>query len=184
MKRSIDPDEVDALLAAELNEMSFHEREKMYEQIHGVERQEEETSEQVTTSLREMEVALTRLPNREIYLKAARINPKYVEDKSFRLMFLRSEYFNVEKAAQRLTRFLEGKVRLFGESTLARPICLKDFNEDDLAFLESGIIQQIPSRDRSGRAILVDFNMDPSVDQPKNIDSFVSSSMWPASTKG
>ncbi len=169
----VDPDNVDALLASELNEMTLNERETLYEEIHGVEQQREESEEFLENSLRAMDDALRQLPDRQVYEKAANINPEYVEDRAFRLMFLRSENFEAVLAARRLVKFLEGKVRFFGEDTLARPIYLSDFNDDDMAFFKSGIIQTIPSRDRSGRPIFADFNMNPNVGQPKHVDSYV-----------
>ncbi len=169
----VNPDDVDTMLAAELNEMTFQERERIYEELHGVAMEIVETKELLQTSLQQLDEALQRLPDRSIYEKAKGINPQYIENYSFRLMFLRSEYFDAEKAATRLVKFLENKVRFFGEETLARPIYLSDFNEDDMAFLQSGKVQLIPARDRSGRMIVSDFNMDPNGAQPKNIDNYV-----------
>lgn len=171
---NVDPDDVDALLTSELNAMSFRERETVYEEIHGVEKDAEETEEFLEEKLELMNQILQRsVHNRVLYERASTINREYVENRSFRLMFLRSEYYHPENAAERLVRFLEGKIRFFGDDVLARPICLTDFNEDDMSFLKSGILQIIPARDRSGRVILADFNMDPHSDQPKCIDSLV-----------
>ena len=166
-----DPDEVDALLAAELNAMTCDERAIVYEEVHGVEREIPETESFLDDCLLRMEGAIQALPNRELYERAARLDPTYM-DRAFRIMFLRCEYFDPEKAAQRMILFLQGKVRFFGDDALARPINLGDFSEEDLAFLKSGIMQIIPSRDRSGRVIMADFNMG-TLPQPQNIDSVV-----------
>ena len=176
MKDRIDPDSVDAMLAGELNQMTFQEREKVWEELHGVETITQETEELLATSLKEMEQALEAVPNRSIYEKAKSVNARYVEDRLFRLMFLRSEYYNAELAAVRLVKFLENKVKWFGDETLTRPIYLSDLNEDDMAFMKSGIVQLIPARDRSDRVILADFNMDPSLEQPKEINNYVRAS--------
>ena len=173
IEESIDPDNVVAKLVAELNQMTFQEREKVCEELHGVEKITVETKELLATSLQEMEQALQGVPNRSIYEKAKRINADYVEDRSFRLMFLRSEYYNSERAALRLVKFLQNKVELFGEETLTRPIYLSDLSDDDVAFMKSGVVQLIQERDRSGRVILGDFNMDPSLEQPKDISNYV-----------
>lgn len=171
---TVDPDDIEALLVTELNELSFQEREKIYDELHGVFPETEETTELLETSLKAMDEALQHLPNRQIYEKAQQINPHYVEDRSFRLMFLRSEYFDPPKAATRLVKFLENKVKFFGEATLTRPIVLSDLNEDDMACLKSGIAQVIPVRDQSGRVVVGDFNMDdPNIVQPKTIDNYV-----------
>jgi hypothetical protein len=178
-KERIDPDDVGAMLAAELNQMTFHEREKINEELHGVHDAIEETEELVAKALHEMDLALQVLPNNYIYDKAKSISSYYVEDRSFRLMFLRSEYFNPQLAAKRLIKFLENKVTFFGEETLARPIYLSDLNNDDIAVLKSGIVQLIPARDRSGRVIISDFNMEDSLEQPKDISNYVCGSILP-----
>ena len=170
----IDPDSVNAMLAAELSQMTFQERESVYEELHGVDNATHETEAMLATSLIEMDLALQQEPNRAIYDEAKRINANYVEDRSFRLMFLRSEYYNPKRAASRLVSFLENKAKLFGIETLARPVYLSDLNEDDIAVLKSGILQLIPARDRTGRAILADFNTgDPKIEQPKHMNNYV-----------
>jgi hypothetical protein len=173
---TVNPEEVDKLLAAELNAMSFRERETLYEEIHGVEREIEETEQLLEESLWAMERVLQTsrhiARHRHLYEQAMQMNPSYM-DRAFKLMFLRAENFDPDLAAQRLVLFLEGKTRFFGEETLARPITLDDFNTDDMAFMKGGICQTIPARDRSGRVIFADFNMSPSLPQPKNVDSLV-----------
>jgi hypothetical protein len=156
---NVDPDDVDALLAKELNQMTFQERELMYEEIHGVEEIHEETEDFLNASLAALEQEIRRLPQRELYEQAERISKAYVTDRKLRLMFLRAECHDPRKAAVRLVRFLKEKVRFFGPETLARNLCLSDLDHDDLAFLRSGLIQLIPARDRAGRAIIGDFNM-------------------------
>jgi hypothetical protein len=156
---NVDPDDVDALLAKELNQMSFQERELMYEEIHGVDTIHEETEDFLNARLAALEQEIGRLPQRELYEQAERISKAYVTDRKFRLMFLRAEYHDPRKAAVRLVRFLEEKVRFFGPETLARNLYLSDLDDGDLAFLKSGILQLIPARDRAGRAIIGDFNM-------------------------
>lgn len=173
--RQIDPDNVNAMFAAELNQMTYQEREKMYEELHGVEQVVQETDHVLETRLEEMDRALQDLPSRSIYEKAKSIDARYVEDRTFRLMFLRSEYYNAERAAVRLVNFLENKVLIFGEETLTRPIYMSDLNDDDMAVLKSGILQLIPVRDRSGRVVLIDVNMNPACDhhQPKDLSNYV-----------
>jgi CBS-domain-containing membrane protein len=155
----VDPDDVDALLAKELNQMTFQQRELMYEEIHGVDQIHEETEDFLNARLAALEQEIRRLPERELYEQAERISKAYVTDRKFRLMFLRAEYHDPRKAAVRLVRFLEGKVQFFGPETLARNLYLSDLDDDDFAFLKSGILQLIPVRDRAGRAIFADFNM-------------------------
>lgn len=175
---AVDPDHVDALLASELNDMTIGERETVYEQIHGVERKLVETAKSRSEALQEMDdkfksdgVGCRYL----FYRRALQENPSYTKDPALWLMFLRAELFDVSSAAIRLEKFLEAKVEFFGASSIARPITIaQDFDADDLKWLESGIQQILPARDRSGRAIMADFNMVSMQDmQPKKIESLV-----------
>jgi hypothetical protein len=173
---NLQPDDVDALLASELTNMSVEERGSIYEEVHGVDKEIVETPQLLEESLRLMEAALQQqVPRlRDLYNQARQINPKYVDSQSFWLQFLRAERFVAPKAALRLCRFLESKVKFFGSDSLARSITLEDdFDPDDLAWLKSGINQLLPSRDRSGRMVIGVFNMKPDFVQPLKIDSVV-----------
>jgi esterase/lipase superfamily enzyme len=115
---NVDPDDVDALLAKELNQMTFQERELMYEEIHGVDKIHEEPEDFLNSRLAALEQEIRRLPQRELYEQAERISKAHVTDRKFRLMFLRAEYHDPRKAAVRLVRFLEEIERFFGPETL------------------------------------------------------------------
>lgn len=149
--------DVDVLLANDLNTLSFKERDFLYEEIHGVSEVIEETEELIQRSLAEMEQELRRIPEKPDYEEAMRRCPGYVEDRRFRLMFLRAKHFNTKEAAALLTRYLKGKRELFGDATLCRRVCYSDLDEDDKACLASGTYQWIPARDRAGRPIACDF---------------------------
>ncbi len=148
-----------ALLANELNQMSLEERERTYEEIHGVDQILEETPELVAQSLLEMEMALDRIQLKPAYLMAFQNDPEYITNHKLRLMMLRSTNFEPEAAAQKLVEFLQGKLDLFGPQTLTRPVYLSDLDTDDLACLKSGAYQLLPGRDSAGRVILVDFHL-------------------------
>jgi hypothetical protein len=68
----------------------------------------------------------------------------------------RNAAFDVEKAANRLVKFMEGKLELFGPKAIARPIYLSDFDDDDMDTLKSGYFQLLPVRDSTGRTVFVD----------------------------
>jgi hypothetical protein len=124
-----------------------------------VEPNHEETAEIIERSLHALEIELRCLPDKQAYDQADAINPSYVRDRKFRLMFLRSEYFDAKKAAAKLVLYLNEKVALFGPATLARPVYLSDLDKDDLAVLKSGVYQLLPARDSTGRAIITDFHL-------------------------
>jgi hypothetical protein len=153
----VHPDDVDALLAKELNSMTFKERELVYEEIHGVDERTKEKPEFVNERLEALETELQKISKKMAYDQAEQISKGYVNERSFRLMFLRSKYFDARKAAVSLVRFMEEKLKYFGLGALARPLYLNDLDRDDLALLKSGSNQFLPARDRAGRAIFGDF---------------------------
>jgi hypothetical protein len=153
MAEQLNQDNIDAVLAEELNQMSFQEREAMYEEIHGVDSIVNETPEFVAERLEALANELQKILNKPAYDRAESTSKEYVTSQKFRLMFLRSESFDARKAAHRLVRFMEGKLKLFGPEVLTRPILYNDLDADDRKALKSGMFQICPARDSSGRAI-------------------------------
>lgn len=149
--------DVDVLLANDLNALSFKERDLLYEEIHGVSEIVEETEDLIQRSLAEMELELQMIPDKPDYDDAMQTCRQYVEDRRFRLMFLRARHFNSKDAAACLVRYLKGKRELFGDATLCRRVSYLDLDEDDRKCLASGVHQLIPGRDQSGRPIMCDF---------------------------
>ena len=111
-------------------------------------------------------------------MKHQSLNPEYVNDKDFRLMFLRCERFRPKPAAERIvTHFLMKKI-IFGcphqkdksmkmneqkkqkvyvdeeVHVFARPVLMSDLYEEDLAVLERGFHQILPQRDAAGRMVI------------------------------
>lgn len=78
-----------------------------------------------------------------------------VEQREFRLSFLRAERYDIKKAATRFIDYFEEKRRLFGVNNLTTKIKLKDLDSQTKDCLESGQIQLLPGRDRAGRAVIV-----------------------------
>jgi hypothetical protein len=148
---------IERFIAEELNQMSSKDRETVHEEIHGVNSILEETEELICTCFEKMEIELNKIQEKPAYEEAKRISSDYVTSRKFRLMFLRAERFDPEKAARRQVKFMEAKQSLFGRETLARPICFSDLDEDDQATLKSGVFQILPSRDQAGRPIMVNF---------------------------
>jgi len=81
-----------------------------------------------------------------------------VEQREFRLSFLRAERYDSKKAATRLIEYFEEKRRLFGVDKLTTKIQLKHLDAETTECLESGQISLLPGRDRAGRAIIVGTN--------------------------
>jgi hypothetical protein len=142
------------LLVQEWNQLSLQEREQVQEEVHGVASYIQEEEGFVNKCLSELDEELRNIRKRTAYDKAFFLNPSYVEDRDFRLMFLRSEYFDAHKAANRLVDHFDLKFGLFGVEKLATDITLEDLPQDALAALNCGSIQNLPGKDRTGRSII------------------------------
>jgi hypothetical protein len=151
------PQMADSILAASLNQMSLQEREKVYEDVHGVappSNPEEPTF--VASCLAELQTELDAIPPllKVAYDLAYSQHSLYVTHSKFRLLFLRSESFQPKAAASKMVGFLEAKLELFGPDKVSRDILLSDYDPSDIKCLESGLYQLLPGRDRSGRPVI------------------------------
>ena len=154
----VDPtlEDMDKLLAEELNQMNLEERELMYEEIHGVEKNIEETPELLQAKIEELGQEILKIEDKAAYDQAERQCPEYVNSPKMRLMFLRAEYFDAPAAATRMVKFYQHKFELFGSDALARPLRLSDMDDDDIACMKKGTVQMLPVRDRAGRLVFAD----------------------------
>ena len=199
----IDPEHVEKLLVEELNSLSFEERKRVTEEIHGVSSLEHtETVEFIQESLAGFEIELwnqlaacpagasvtaivtaaaaasqpaqhqqptsvsfgdgcrvafqvytTNHPNRRLYCDGPL---GYIQQPSFVLKFLRAELFNIHDAVSRYIRHVDMLYKLFGLEALWRPLRLDDLTKRERGFLQSGMAQLLPSRERGrGRRVIV-----------------------------
>jgi hypothetical protein len=145
-------DDPDSLIAEAMNSLSVNERDRVYEEVHGVADQVvHETPQFLQYKLLEIDQALALIPNKPAFDRAFALAPYYVQGE--RIKFLRSEQYDPAKAAKKMVNHFQAKSDLWGEDKIHRPIVLSDFTYDDYAFLKSGVAQVLPARDRSGRAL-------------------------------
>ena len=147
--------QMDAFLAGELNNMSLRERQKIFEEIHGVDQTVQETPDFVAQHLDALDVSISNIYPKPAYDMAEEMKYEYVHNDTFRLTFLRADMFDPIKAAKRLVTFFQCRLALFGPGLLTRNLTLNDLNRDDIACLTSGYFQILPSRDTAGRAVFV-----------------------------
>ncbi|CAJ1939189.1 unnamed protein product [Cylindrotheca closterium] len=142
-------------LAAEMNKLSFQERNKALEDIHCVGEGLKEDPEVVELHLQEFqkEVEILR-PETPVYQAAEAINADYVNDRGFRLRFLRAKLYDVKKAVNQMMKFLQCKEKYFGKEKLCKEIDLSDLTEEDREYMRKGPFHVPKHRDRSGRVIL------------------------------
>lgn len=153
---SFDEAAIAEILSAELDKMSLAEQERILFDIHGLPQGHNDDPPNIDDYLQEMEMEIRKVRNKSAYLHAKYVNEDYVNDRAFRLMFLRGDLLDVKVAAQRMVFHFETKKRLFGDGdVLGRDIRLSDLSNDDMAVLESGFLQVLPTRDAAGRTIFV-----------------------------
>lgn len=147
-------DNADAILAHGMTSLSLEERNRALEEIHGIKHEIEEDPEVVERELQNMEEALQSIRSKKAYDQAAFLSPKYVQDRKFRLVFLRADAFDAKKAAERMVRHFQFKLELFGLDKLVKHIEVDDMGDSDREFLMLGLTQYLTRRDRAGRVVL------------------------------
>ena len=148
----------ESVLARELAKLSLDEHEKILFDVHGIPRTSyEEEPDTLKTLLDQLETELQNVTysDRQSYDLAKSINPSYVNDPKFRLMFLRAVSYDPKAAAETIIIHFVVKQRLFGcGEILARDVKLSDLEQQDVQLLESGFTQVLPSRDAAGRTVV------------------------------
>ena len=102
------------------------EREFVFHDIRGTGRTIPETTGMVKDALYEMEFELNQISRNTSYEVALKQNPTYVKDCKFRIKFLRAEYFQPRKAANRCVRYFEEKMMLFGPERYVLLACVHE----------------------------------------------------------
>jgi hypothetical protein len=145
----------DADLAKEMNGLSFEEREKVFDDVHGVAAAHDETPDFVEKCLRDFDTALAKVKSsRKALNRALFLWPELKTDEAFKLRFLRSELFDCEKAAERMANYYEHKKTLFGEEKLVKTITMDDLSEGDSAVIKGDFVVELPFKDSQGRPVV------------------------------
>jgi hypothetical protein len=150
------PAEPSALLAEKLSSLTVDERTEAFEDVHGVSEPIEETPEFLSRKLKELDQALSDIPEpqKEAYAMALLINSELVTHQDFRLKFLRAASFDSVNAAKRLTVHLQQRRTLFGDNKILGDILYSDLGAEEREILELGWLTVLPIKDRSGRSVI------------------------------
>jgi hypothetical protein len=141
--------------ARELKELSQQDRSEVWNDMTGrTDLLPLEDPEQVAQSLKLLNKELIKIPNKQAFLQTQAMAPHYVNQKDFRLQFLRAERFDHKLAAVRLVAHFEEKQKLFPLDQLGRPIRQADLSPDDMETLYSGNLQILPDKDHANRKVL------------------------------
>jgi len=174
--------EVDGMLAEELNKLSFVDMNDINEEMHGVKSLAvKETPQIIANALQAFKTQLNSLdPSKKkayLYILAVRreeqeiaqqhhqivdsalseqppIFAAYIDNDDFRLRFLRCCLFNIPKAVLRFANYLNFVQTYFGDKYLQYLIRQSDLNANETKLLRKGLVQILPFRDRTGRRII------------------------------
>lgn len=160
INHDISEEDAEAMLVNDLNALSLQERNKVYEEIHGVEDMIDETPEIIELGLRNIELRLQDIRRQNPqFNKLMDTLPstaiQYLSSKNFRLQFLRADLFDIDKAAQRLVNYIFYVNDMFGVASLERALVMEDLDKEDTACLKGGVFQFLPVRDVAGRLVYV-----------------------------
>lgn len=145
---------LDNILSNQLLQLSLQDRNAINEEIHGVQTfAPEETSKMLTEALGKMDSEIEKISQKDAFVRSQEFPNTYVNSADFRLRFLRSDLFDVKKAANKMVTFLDLMSELFGDFALRRQIQLSDFSREEMQVFRTGHLQLLPYRDRSGRRI-------------------------------
>lgn len=149
--------DVAAFLGDAMAKLSVHERDNELEDLHGIVQasNNKEHPDSVQKWLVELDKHINAIKRGTVYEMAESMNTDFVNDRDFRMMFLRAERYNPEAAANRVIKFLNVKRHLFGVNKLVKTISLDYLDDDDKACLMSGSYQLLPCADTAGRSIFV-----------------------------
>ncbi|CAJ1960440.1 unnamed protein product [Cylindrotheca closterium] len=148
--------EMETLVSEAMNQLSFDERQRQQEALHGVEEGIIEDEALISSALEELDSHLLRRSNtdRSAYEKAERMDPHYVGATALRLMFLRCNRYDAKASAGQMLKFFEMKQQLFGDEKLVKEITMEDLDADDLACLNCGFLRMI-GKDQSSRHVFL-----------------------------
>jgi len=127
------PDHTDADLAADMNALTFEQRQAIEADIHGVSDVIEETPDFVKDNIIQVREAVMRLSprQRQAWDRAVFLRPSLSEDERLYLMCLRARHFRPDDAASLLAAYFRSKLDLFGEELLIHRITWNDVSPID-----------------------------------------------------
>ena len=155
-------DDHDSVLAREFHELSFEERNQVYEEVHGVAQPPDESPSFLEEQIEALKHAISKLSRtkRRALDRAFFLKPRLANDGKFQMMFLRADCYDPIKAATRMAKYFTYKLELFGEEKLVKDITLEDLSEDDMDCVRRGSYQLLSRRDQSGRFVWFVSNKD------------------------
>jgi hypothetical protein len=142
--------ETASCLRRELIQLPMESRQKVSQDLYGI----AETTFLSQDCLEHLEAEIENIEEKEAYERALELSPEYVNNESFRVLFLRATEGDAKRAAKRITKHFKTKLDLFGDDKLVKDIEISDLDEYDMEALNSGGFQVLSRSDLAGRSIL------------------------------
>jgi hypothetical protein len=139
---------------AERQALTNEERQRLYEELYGVEDEIEETDILMENALLLLQEALTEIPDaaKQAYLEASERAPLLVERESDPISFLRCEKYDAWAAARRLVAYWEVRKKFFGPDRAFLPMTQSGAMAEDMEYSEKALATILPDDDQ-GRPV-------------------------------
>jgi hypothetical protein len=116
---------------------------------------QEEAPEFVGKCIRTLDASIAEIPakQRKTLSRALFLKPTLETDTKFKLMFLHADYYDNQKAAQRMINYFDKKWMLFGEAKLVKRITMDDLSDEGMQVFKAGCTLVLPIKDQAGRPV-------------------------------
>ncbi|KAL3780573.1 hypothetical protein HJC23_004165 [Cyclotella cryptica] len=106
-------------------------------------------------ALHKMKEEISNIPHskKSVLVHVQRTNPALVDDHKL-LNFLETESFDAKLASQRLARYWEARLKLFGPDNCFLPMTLTGAMRDSIEAVNLGYLTLLPCTDKAGRPIM------------------------------
>lgn len=148
-------EQLNRLLAMDMNALSLNEREQAYNDVHGTTQPVQENEEFLSQKMKDLDESLAKIKQKAAYKEAETFFPGSVFNPALRLMFLRAKRFNAREAAKGIVSHFDTKRNLFGQQKLGKRITQEDLNKETMECARRGAFQLLPQRDKSGRFVFL-----------------------------
>ncbi|CAJ1947379.1 unnamed protein product [Cylindrotheca closterium] len=150
-----DPRVVDSMVVQAISKSTTNAAERACFDAHDMPGTLKDTPELIERALSLLDIEIHARYDNHAYILAESMNPSFVKNRDFRLMFLLADNFNVKKAALRIVRHFQVKLDLFGKERIASNITQDDLDKDTFEGVYNGHMQVLPQQDHMGRTVYV-----------------------------
>jgi hypothetical protein len=143
-------------LATEMSSLSLSDQTEALNDLfgRGTAVVKDEDNPVIKEALQALSQEISYIKDKSAFRQALQQCPGYAQNDKFCLQFLRAERFDTSRAAQRVVKYWEEKLKLFGPRKAFCRLTIHDLEPKDVETLREGGIRTLPGRDASGRGLL------------------------------